>query len=246
MKINKITESVLRRLLRESREEREERGRRRLSQAENMAVLIKRVGEKSTIILYDPITLIRLIDQVTGRPESGSSINLAIERVILGVIETVKPRAACNGAREVKISAVKHAGDGGILYGLAFAASPNGILTPDRHSVSARAQAGWGKQASRDGQPFDDAEAPPWARRTPDDPSDDCRLHRDGDACGSHADLDVLNRSYESEGWEDALLARLSTTHAKVLNILTQREGEAAVRLLLKSADDFFMEQYHN
>jgi hypothetical protein len=237
MDYQRLTHKIFQRLLRESQEEREERGRRRLAQAAGTAALVKKTSESVDIVLYDPDALLDLA--ATAEDDLGPTL---LDKVILGVIGANRTFQNCNGAWEINKSAVRNKGDGGILYGLAYAAS-GAPLTPDRYSVSLSAQKGWLGQDSRGGEPFDDASLPPEERRTPDDPSDDCDLHRNGDKCGTHLDLPSLNRSYEAEGWEESLLVNLQTAHRLTMEEL----GTSARKLeeaLLKYGKRFFYRHF--
>lgn len=239
-----LTQRIFQRLLRESQEEREERGRRRLAQASGLAVCHETHGTITQAIVYEPARLLEFIDEITDPNDEGNAMNVILDWVIRGVIEIIHPNSPCNGARVVAASAVKRKGDGGLIYGVAFALSPKGILTPDRHSVSEPAQDGWIKQASRGGKPFDDASLPPEQQRTPNDPSDDCRIHKKGDGCRTHLDLDALNRSYEDEGWEKGMFRKMEDTHLKTMQGLTVQQEKQVSQLLFKCFDDFFSEHY--
>jgi len=237
MDYQRLTHKIFQRLLRESQEEREERGRRRLAQAAGTAALVKKTSESVDIVLYDPDALLDLA--ATAEDDLGPTL---LDKVILGVIGANRTFQNCNGAWEINKSAVRNKGDGGILYGLAYAAS-GAPLTPDRYSVSLSAQKGWLGQDSRGGEPFDDASLPPEERRTPDDPSDDCDLHRNGDKCGTHLDLPSLNRSYEAEGWEEGLLHKLRAAHDDTMRKL----GRDSIKTLLAmrgNSDRFFSRYY--
>lgn len=233
----RLTQKILQRLLRESQEEREERGRRRLARAAGMAALVKGTSESVDIVLYDPADLLDLA--AGGRPDD---IEAYLDKVIIGVIGANRTFQNCRGAWEINKSAVRNKGDGGLVYGLAFAAA-GAPLTPDRYSVSQAAQRGWLGQDSRGGAPFDDASLPPEERMTPDDPSDDCDLHRDGDKCGTHLNLPSLNRSYEAEGWEEALLANLRTAHRHAMEEIGPKAGKFE-EALLKNGKRFFFRYF--
>jgi hypothetical protein len=245
MKHNKLFESILRRLLKESQEEHEERGRRRLAQAAGMAALVKGTSESANIVLYDPNAL---LDFAASNPKlttlnQTEAIPIFLDKIIIGVIGANRTFHPCNGAWEINKSAVRNKGDGGLIYGLAYAVA-GGNLTPDRYSVTLAAQRGWLQQDSRNGEPFDDASLPPEERRTPDDPSDDCDLHRNGDKCGTHLDLSTLNRSYESEGWEQTLLYQLRDAHDATLRQLNHNAPKFE-ELLLKNGKRFFNKYHH-
>ena len=238
MKNDRLVENIIRRLLRESQEEREERGRRRLKQAEGMAAYTMQSGGIKTAILYNPSYVLSNIDDIL---RGGNPKIYVLVRVMLGIIEIGKTHDPCNGAWEVRMSAVKNKGDGGLIYGLAFAMSPTGILTPDRRSVSQRAQQGWIQQKSRGGKPFDKAGQPANA-----DPSDDCELHHEDDLCKMHIDLDILNRSYEEEGWENQLFSHLEAVHDETMDQLDPDDVMEIQQLMADNAQEFFTRHYYS
>ena len=131
---------------------------------------------------------------------------------IVGWLDLRKPSGApCRGAWMV----AGVAGPGRLVYGLAYALSPTGLVVPDRSSVSPSAKAAWRayavKAAARDAvYPLDDADHPaPGVSAYHDahhteDPSDDCYTYHDED---------YLNAAYEGPGDEDAVLKRLQIAH---------------------------------
>jgi len=239
MKKDKLVENIIRRLLRESQEEREERGRRRMLQSSGLAVYAIRGGVTKTAILYEPEHFRQNIDEVLRGKYSAEKFIL--HRVMRGIIEIRKPRNPCNGAWEVKLSAVKNPGDGGLIYGLGFAMSSTGILMPDRGTVSQRAQQGWIKQKSRGGKPFDDVEHPMTT-----DTSDDCFIHNDEDMCKVHVDEDMLNRSYEEEGWESGLFSRLEETHEETMDMMDPDDVTEVLMAMADNVENFFVKYYHS
>lgn len=238
----RLTQKIFQRLLRESQEEREERGRRRMAHAADMAVYVRKTASSVDIVLYDPAAL---LDWASGPQKHLKDHPAFMDKIIIGVISAGQTENPCNGAWTITQSAVRNqgGGDAGVLYGLAFAAS-GGALTPDRKSVTPAAQGGWIKQASRGGKPFDDASLPPEERRTPDDPSDDCVIHKKpGCICQAHIDVDALNRSYEAEGWEEGLLHKLRAAHDDTMRKL----GRDSIKTLLAmrgNSDRFFSRYY--
>lgn len=238
----RLTQKIFQRLLRESQEEREERGRRRMVHAADMAAYVRKTASSVDIALYDPAAL---LDWARSPQKHINDRRVFLDKIIIGVISAGQTENPCNGAWTIIQSAVRNqgSGDAGILYGLAFAAS-GGTLTPDRKSVSPAAQNAWIKQTSRGGKPFDDVSLPPEERRTPDDPSDDCVVHKEPDCfCQTHIDVDALNRSYESEGWEDGLLHKLRDAHDDTMRKL----GRDSIKTLLAmrgNFDRFFSEYY--
>jgi hypothetical protein len=242
MNYRRLTHKILQRLLREAESEIETRGRRRLSQSNDMALHTFKRGGMPAAIMYNAKFLLDGLDDIdVGTSEPSATAWYAMR----GVIQIAKTPLHCNGAWEIKYSAVKNKGDGGLIYGVAFAMSPKGILTPDRHQVSYRAQDGWLKQASRGGKPFDDFYAPRSKKLTPNDTSDDCTMHVEDfeeDGCvDGHIDVDSLNRSYESEGWETQLFDKMRATHEEVLQ---QTPSELANKIFA-SMEKSFMPFFH-
>jgi hypothetical protein len=237
MNYQRLTRKILQRLLREAESEIETRGKRRLSQGSGMAIhTFTRDGEDAAV-MYDVGELLGLLEDKNTR---------ASWYAMRGIIQVAELPLQCNGAWEVKYSAVKNTGDGGLVYGLGFAMTPNGILTPDRRQVSTRAQRGWIKQKSRGGKPFDDFYAQPSEKRTPDDPSDDCTVHVDTDdefedACPEgHIDLDALNRSYKVEGWEKQLYDKMKAAHEDTLRQIPRGTANEIFTQMEKQFMHFF------
>jgi hypothetical protein len=235
----RLTHKIFQRLLREAESDKESRGRRRLTQSSGLAVCHETKGGTTQAIIYDPARLIEFIDVITDPNDERNAREHVLEWVIRGVIEIVKPRWACNGAWEVSASAVKYRGEGGLLYGIGYALSP-GQLTCDRYRVTQDAQHGWADMKRRQGgTPFDDVNNP-----KTQDPSDDCYLHKTGDRCASHVDLDALNRSYEPEGWEKNVLRRMEDTHFKTMRSITPQQEKQATWALFECSDKFFREYF--
>jgi hypothetical protein len=126
-------------------------------------------------------------------------------------------------------------GPGKLVYGLAYALSPSGLITPDRSNVSLAASSAWKNYAERYATsnpenmlPLDDADHPPTGtnkhhdQHHTEDPQDDCYT--------SHAE-DHLNAAYRSPGGETALLDRLRKNHTS-LNVPAEDSGYIESALL--------------
>jgi len=239
MKQKNLVETILRRLLQEAESNVEDRGRRRLKQGGDMAVYTFTRRGKPAAVMYNTKDLFDNLKRF-------SLADGAVWYAMRGIIQISKPPLPCNGAWEIKYSAVKNKGDGGLLYGIAYAMSPNGILTPDRSQVSIKAQQGWLKQSSRRGKPFDDFHKAKEFRRTPNDPSDDCTVHVDDeyedDCPDGHIDVDSLNRSYESEGWETALFNQMQAAHQNVLQQIPPDKSHK----IFADMEESFMPFFHS
>lgn len=222
MRHQHIIEAVLRRILREDPEQ-EDRIRRRMSRAKeaSMAAHVFReegFGDAAHVaVVYDTRALMRHLEDLRMK-----NYEVIKDEVILGTISIVPADFPCNGAWQVAQSAVKHGGDGGIIYDVAFALSPTGKLIPDRYSVSPSAKDGWKQQRDRHSATLDDvgghvsAVDPTVKKKHPfhtADPSDDCEVY------GKENEW-YLDRSYEARGHETGVLNHLKAEHERVLQDL--------------------------
>lgn len=156
------------------------------------------------ITLYSPAILERNM----------SDVDLAV----VGYIYAQRPKEPCAGAWEIKMAGGR--GYGRILYPAMFAAV-KGPLMPDRHSTTGAAEAGWGKQGSREQTKLDNAAENDKSRKlTPDDTSDDCsvRSWKKNPASGQWEGDPVLDVAYAPKGNENAILSRLLDNHKKFIN----------------------------
>jgi hypothetical protein len=160
----KLFESIFRRLLRES----EDRG------YASLACFERQDGTGRSAVIYDPS---KLKDALGADPD----LSAAAEDAVLGVLTVAPTRHSCNGAWSVKASWAKNAGDGRLIYGLAYVISPNGKLIPDRTEVSDRAIKGWesAKNKGFQDKPLDDYTHKNCEKTKThtDDESDDCVVH---------------------------------------------------------------------
>ena len=153
---------------------------------------------------------------------SKDSLKDAVRASVKGYIQAKSPEAAgvrgnCAGAWVIAFSTGK--GLGKLLYGMVYAASPKGLVTPDRVTVSSLAYGGWQKAAaSRKSVPLDNIDKPKTRKK-----SDDCEFHsvKDKDDCSSgDRDPSVLNRAYAVQGWEEGVLEEAKKRHEKLINDL--------------------------
>ncbi|NBW12293.1 MAG: hypothetical protein EBR82_30105 [Caulobacteraceae bacterium] len=115
----------------------------------------------------------------------------------------------CRGAWEVVTSYFPGGGD--LLYKLAFAIAPNGLLVSDRKEVSPRAGERWRKiSKTHSGLPLDDKTHPPGHENHTEDPGDDC-------VCWAEDGMEHLNVAYAADGTEATLLKTLEDRHAAVM-----------------------------
>ena len=132
-------------------------------------------------------------------------------------------------------------GYGQLIYGLAYAASPSGIIVPDRDYVSDSAFSSWTKAFAKGRhEPLDDIDNP----QTPD-PNDDSKFHTKTDIdCKKGRDPKVLNYAYHGEGWEKEMLRSLSSKHDSMIKsidslYITKAEIE---RVLLSGGNSYFLD----
>lgn len=194
--------------------------------------------------IYDPGMLVSEL-------EKGKTVRKATKAATLGVIivgSIGEEDGNCNGAWQVKKSWARDQGDGRMVYGLGFAMAPDGVLVPDRGSVSSSAGAGWEKVADKDKgfspQPLDNIRSHDGEGRSivphPDhtgDPADDCVLL--GDKNRPH-----LDRSYthpDREMWLTVADAMEVNHEAKIKQVsaafgIERHDIELAVRAAANGA----------
>lgn len=215
LNLQTLQESIYHRILRESRN----------TSTDGLAAHV-RIGQMfREVFIYDisraAVMLPKLIKKGANTDD--------VYRIIRGFTSIKQSSNPCNGAWEVKGTAGP--GYGKLVYGVAYAVSPTGILISDRGSVSDPAEAGWKRaRDQRISKELDDVEKP----KTPD-PSDDCRVYK---APGR----EFLDRSYEAQGWESGVLDQLKRAHQRFCdeNRLSYEEQKAFQRALVDGGHDFF------
>lgn len=227
---NNIVRRIYSRLLRESYE----------GTAEGLAAYVQRHGGYAVAVVYRPAILLNSLKRDPG-------LTQAHDDSVMAFVQVFQPKNPCAGAWEVKIAA--GIGYGKILYGVAYALSPEGILMSDRKSVSAKAYKAWSglQKSGRRSIPLDDAEEDdPKKKKTPTDVSDDCNVHKIGDKdCGGR-DPAALNYAYESEGWEKGMLEKMESSHKMFMKVLTKMglDEETIYKNLKESGMKLFSAQY--
>lgn len=164
--------------------------------------------------IYRPATLLTML-------KSGKKMADAAGESVVAYVEVGPTDHPCNGAWAIRFSGGPSYGK--LLYGIAYALTPNDLLTPDRKSVSTSAYNAWAGVARRvKGIPFDDVGAEKWEKMTPGDSSDDCTIHRRGDKDCSDPPRDpsVLNAAYPAPSWAASVLRDLTRSHKSVQNSL--------------------------
>lgn len=159
-------------------------------------------GFKATV--YDPVKLEDLLLDspkivFTGGPD-------ALKSCIVGRVRIGKPDEPCWDA--MTISSI--AGPGKLMYGLAYALSPSGLLISDRESMTSDAVSAWKGMAdkgTRGKKKLDNVTEP----ETPE-PEDDCKVRPE----------EFLNYAYEAEGWEQEILRSLQDEHERLAKRICQ------------------------
>lgn len=193
MKYDRIAETVFKRLLREG------------ADTAGLGVYTWAADGARNGVIYDIEELKAAYRKYGG--EMWNSIP-EVDAIFRGMIRIRRPEAPCNGAWEVKFSATKNKGEGGLAYAVGYAlAHPEMMLIPDRTFVSAAARRSWSSQFEK-GRPslkLDDLEDP----RTPD-PKDDCKVYKDEDA-------ETIDRSYKTIGNEYGIYGAMSRAHHETM-----------------------------
>lgn len=225
-----IFERILKRLLRESN-----------ASADALAVLSFDKDGSKVAILYDPIDLLENLDDVLD-PDQRARLfeDYGVADIIKGAVSirpVSKRMGQCRGAWQ--IAYIAGPGWGHILYPIAQAMSPNGLLTPDRKDVSDDASRAWEKslKLNRPRLPFDDMEHQHDIEGNEyhtDDPKDDCVVH---------LGRNHLNWAYEPLGDEAQLLSGLISNHVSTMSKMPA-DAARAVRDILEEEGDIFVDKY--
>ena len=190
-------------------------------------------GFKATV--YDPSAfedvLLDTSDFSSLLTATGGELLSLLKGCIVGRVQIVSPSAPCWDA--MMIASI--AGPGKLMYGLAYALSPSGLLISDRDSMTPQAVGAWKNMAAkggRDRKKLDDVGAP----ETPE-PIDDCEVLKD----------DFLNYAYKEEGWEDGVLRSLQAEHDRLVNRVT-KGGELTKadleRIITQAGFAYFQRRY--
>ena len=203
---NIIREEVGRSLFRESLED---------IRTSDVAAIMLNTGTSRTAVVYNVEAMITAL----GRRMLDDTFK------VVGVVQISEPKGApCRGAWMIRAIT----GPGKIMYGLAYAMSPTGLIVPDRSSVSPTAAAAWRgystKASPENVLPLDDASMHtpsgkskgPHPNHTPD-PMDDCFT--------SH-DEEFLNAAYRGPGGEKALLDRLTNNHERAMKLVNASDDK--------------------
>jgi len=182
-----------------------------------MAVVLDDSGTSRTAVVYDVPAL---------RAAVAASNYAGSRDYIIGFVQVAAPRGApCRGAWQVK----GIVGPGKIVYGLAYALSPTGLIVPDRSNVSPSASSAWKGYAAKVGRanilPLDDADHP---KKGADAFHDAHHTPSEDDDCYTSHEEEYLNAAYRGPGGEGALLDRLMDAHESVMNQLAASGVDAS------------------
>lgn len=175
----------------------------------SMAVVTDETSGGRTAVVYDTAVVAAHSDPSREIPR----------KAVIGFVQIAAPRgAACRGAWQVK----GITGPGKIVYSLAYAMSPTGLIVPDRSNVSPSASSAWkGYAAKADADnilPLDDADHP----KAGTDPYHDAHHTPDAaDDCFTSHEEEHLNAAYRGRGGEGALLDRLMDAHEVLMQKLS-------------------------
>ena len=154
-------------------------------------------------------------------------IKVAARDSVVGYIVVGPPNEGkAWGAWEVTRIAGK--GYGKILYSIGYALSPNGLLMPDRVSVSDDARAAW-RSASKKLKSLPLDPLPP--ENKTETPEDDARFHEPG-AGEDEADVEFLNRAYVASGDEKKMFDDLVAAGERLEEELTKKIGKKALYVI--------------
>ena len=187
-----LIERIYRRILKESG----------APSTEGMACYVESTGDEAGLLnatVYNTKGIEKELKNNPGLFKTGLSIvkYRPLMDHIIGCVSIKDTADPCLGAYEISTIA----GRGKLVYGLAYALSPNGMIISDRYSMSPEALGAWKNMAdkgTRSRKPLDNVKNP----RT-EDPSDDCTWRKE----------EYLNYAYESEGWEKGMLSSLRAAH---------------------------------
>lgn len=189
----------------------------------DIAAVTMDTGKSKTAVVYNVESMITAL----GRRMLDDTFK------VVGIVQISEPKGApCRGAWMIR----GITGPGKIMYGLAYAMSPTGLIVPDRSSVSPSARSAWKGYSTKAGRgdvlPLDDADHPakgvdPYhdAHHT-SDPMDDCYT--------SHGE-EYLNSAYRGPGGESALLDRLMYNHERAMKLVgasTEKRDEIESALI--------------
>jgi len=184
---------------------------------DELAAMLTENDDGAKVVVYHPVPIENMMRKLPGDVVTRSPELMAkLKEHMVGWVQVVKPKDPCWDA--MMIASI--AGPGKLMYGIAYALSPSGLLISDRDYMTDAALSAWRNMSAkgkRNKKKLDDVNAP----STPE-PVDDCKVLKD----------DFLNYAYEAEGWEMGVLETMHDNHEAVIaratkgGILTREEVE--------------------
>lgn len=223
----KIKLSRLRKIIREELLREGQQG-----SASNLAVHVMKRGSMIKVAFYDPAIFLDSIsknknmEKPAGDADDIGSMMAADPRVEKAAQESIKGYlnmdtstgkwGPCAGAAEIK--GTWGPGFGDVIYGTAFALAPNGIVMPDRKSVSPSAEKSWERRGKNiPSVTLDDRthKACKNSNTHTEDTNDDCEVHYANDS--SNSKNTAIDKAYNGEN-QKADLTGMQQRHKKLIN----------------------------
>ena len=199
--------------------------------------------------LYDPI-LARELLQKNLKKIGDVEVAEMLKRAVRGYVSISPAKSMRHGEcyNAYEVIAIAGKGYGKELYGAGYAMSQDmgsGFLTSDRGEVSPSAKRGWSSAYASERfrtEEFDDKEAPPELQRTPDDPSDDCILHRNYNGKG----IQYLNHAYRVTPRDTAMYHIQRSNHEALMKSLANipLDRKSLEDGIIEAGCDFFDRKY--
>lgn len=196
----KIKLGELRRIIREAA------GVENLNTDELAAMLTEDAGG-ARVVVYHPIPIENMMRKSPGDVfDRSPDLMEKLKSYVVGWVQVVDPGPPCWDAKMI----ASIAGPGKLMYGLAYALSPSGLLISDRESMTPVAISAWRNMSSKGShhkKKLDNVSEP----ATPE-PDDDCILRPE----------EFLNYAYEAQGWEMGALETMNDNHEAVIGRVTK------------------------
>lgn len=216
---------------------------------EGLAISVKKSSDEIICTVYNPQETVNSIKQILQASDKQADdvkyeLEYTLGNFVKGFLIIRKPEHQCNDAWEIKMIA----GEGRVMYSLAYSLSPTGKIMPDRSAVSKTARAAWnkvgasGKVAHKD---LDDVNNPKTAPK-----QDDCDVWGD-----SNNENGILDRAYQLKS-NPVNVKSLHANHEKFIkwfeNAISESDygfdieiDEKDVEQIFSSArDSFFSSSY--
>ena len=169
----------------------------------------------TTSVVYDINTVHEAIKQ-NAEPDAPSANPWEIiYPAIIGLVQIKNPSHECWDAKEI----AGISGPGKIMYGVAYATSPSGLIISDRKSMTKQAISAWkglSNKNSRERKPLDN---PPPNNKT-DEKIDDCDMREE----------DFLNYAYAEEGYERSMYETMKKNHQEFFKFLKEKRYDSNVK----------------